>query len=158
MLRFLTVAVLAIHTLLVAGYTAPKRWVPPLWRAWSVALVRPLFHQGWDLFAPDPPRCACTVEAKQGQGAWSAAEAEGRAARRMARHLIAYLGGGEALPDTLVVPPRWAPALRSLFTERPPLKGPLALRAVQRCMDDPARPWERRSHHVQLEFATPVPP
>ncbi|MBK6628963.1 MAG: hypothetical protein IPJ87_02305 [Flavobacteriales bacterium] len=156
LLRLLPAALLTVHILLVVGYTAPGRWVPPLWRAWSVALVRPLFHQRWDLFAPDPPRCACTLEVKRGRGDWTAVEADGPVARRMPHHLLAYLGGGEPLPDTLVVPDHWVPALRSLLNELPRAGGPVAFRTAQQCMDDPARPGERRVRYVQLILTMPI--
>lgn len=156
LLRLLPVALLTVHIMLVVGYTAPERWVPPVWRAWSVTLVRPLFHQRWDLFAPDPPRCTCALEVKRGLGAWTAVEADGPAARRMSRHLLAYLGGGEPLPDTLMVPGHWGPALRSLLNEPPRVDGPVAYRAAQECMDDPARPGERGARRVQLVLTTPI--
>ncbi|HMQ76254.1 MAG TPA: hypothetical protein PKE21_09895 [Flavobacteriales bacterium] len=158
--RLLPVVLLGAHVLLVAGYTAPERWVPPLWRAWSMAVVRPLFHQGWDLFAPDPPRCSCTLEARSASGSWRsfAAEGDGLLARRMARHLVAYLGGGAVLPDTVQVPPQWAPAVRSMLGDARGPDGSASVRAVQRCMDDPARPLERSTRHVTLVFATTPAP
>lgn len=151
--RFL-LPVLGAHILLLAAYTGPERWVPPRLRAWSVAWVRPLFHQGWDLFAPDPPRCSCVLQARAGNGPWRAlAHEEGLLARRMARHLAAYAGGGAVLPDTLVLSQRWAPAMRTLAIREG--VGPRSFRAVQRCLEGPSGALWLKERTVPIQLTGP---
>lgn len=60
--RTIGIGLVLLHTALVLAYTLPKQLVPQRIQGVSVAYVRPLFHQSWQLFAPDPPMCSCEVE------------------------------------------------------------------------------------------------
>ncbi len=155
--RLLLLVLLGMHLVLLAAYTGPARWVPPVLRAWSMAYVRPLFHQGWDLFAPDPPRCSCTLHAKVGDGPWRALGAEGKGpmGRRLARHLAAYLGGGAPLPDTLLIAPRWIPALRALTPGDGPAADTATYRAVQRCAEGPTGSFRVAERVVPVTLIEP---
>lgn len=60
------IAAAALHIGLLAAYTLPAPWVPSRLRYWSQAYARVLFHQDWRLFAPDPPRCSCSLAIQRG--------------------------------------------------------------------------------------------
>jgi hypothetical protein len=58
-----------IHTLVLACYALPDSIIPDKLEYWSSTYTRPLFHQQWNLFAPDVPPCGCTIAAfKNGVG------------------------------------------------------------------------------------------
>ncbi|MCB0793262.1 MAG: hypothetical protein KDB88_00865, partial [Flavobacteriales bacterium] len=54
-------ALACCHSLIILCYVAPEQLVPDRLRFWSQAYARPLFHQQWELFAPEPPRCWNTI-------------------------------------------------------------------------------------------------
>lgn len=146
---------LAVHFLLVVAYTAPKERVPPRVRVWAVAWVRPLFHQGWDLFAPDPPACACRLEVRNTAGRWVglADGHRGWLAQRASRNLAAYLGGGGPLPDTVLVGKQLSMAISAMARDGAGA-GPIPqVRAVQACT---GAGWRERGITVLLD-ATPSP-
>lgn len=87
------------HTLLLAAYVLPTGMVPGRVQVIGQAYARPLFHQWWGLFAPDPPACSCD---------WSGTdEVQGLVLRRsltgLCRHAQALPGCGTDA-DTCVVP------------------------------------------------------
>lgn len=87
------IAVVSGHLLLLAAYTFPAQVVPLRLRYWSQAYARVLFHQDWRLFAPDPPKCGCSVEVKVSpEGPWQRLEDVHHHFiwRRMAANLCRY--------------------------------------------------------------------
>ena len=80
-----------------------------------------LFHQGWDLFAPDPPRCSCEIQVGLNDLDWRPLDAsqDHYLATRMARNIAAYLNGGSPFPDTLRVDPLMERAVRGMVRQWP---------------------------------------
>ncbi len=146
------VALLVLHFLLLACYTLPDAWVPDRPRAWSTAYARPLFHQQWGLFAPDPPRCSCELQVAVGTEAPRALHAaqDHYLVTRMARNTAAYLDGARPLGDTLYVDPLLASAMRALVRDVGREVPALRFQAVQRCVTDDRRPLERTGRVVPI--------
>jgi hypothetical protein len=142
---------LALHALLLACYTLPATWVPAGLRALSIAYARPLFHQGWDLFAPDPPRCACELQVGLGED-WRALDAaqDHYLVTRMARNLASYAEGARPLGDTLYMEPLLWQAMHALVRDIGREVPDLRFRAVQRCATDDRRPLERSTRVVPV--------
>ncbi len=67
-MRPFTAVVVAVHVLALAAYSLPAGWVPARAHYWSEAYARILFHQDWQLFAPDLPACGCVIEVRYGEG------------------------------------------------------------------------------------------
>ncbi|HPJ53017.1 MAG TPA: hypothetical protein PLF80_08815 [Flavobacteriales bacterium] len=88
------------HTLLLAAYVLPTGMVPERAHVIGQAYARPLFHQWWGLFAPDPPACSCdwSVPGRIPPGLVRA-----RALNGLCRHAQALSGCGSDA-DTCVVP------------------------------------------------------
>jgi hypothetical protein len=153
-------ALLALHTALLAAYTLPEAWVPPPLRALATAHARPLFHQGWTLFAPDPPRCACELQVGIGEHDWRALDGaqDHYLVTRMARNTAAYLDGARPLGDTLHVDPMLWQAMHALVRDIGREVPELRFRAVQRCVTDDRRPQERTLRIVPVLPAKPPTP
>ena len=158
--KWLIPAILLAHFGLLACYTFPSRWIPDRLRYWSITYARPLFHQGWDLFAPDPPRCSCELQVGIGESNWRELDAYGDhyLRTRMARNIAAYLNGGSPMPDTLKVPPVMEEALRGMVRDIGRELPDLRFRAVQRCVKDDRRPAERTTRYVPIVFVDPPRP
>lgn len=91
--RWIFIAALA-HTLVLAAYVLPDAWVPARARAWSQAYARPLWHQQWRLFAPDPRMTSAWVEVGLSDSAWrplDAGFADEPAMHRMAGSIARYM-------------------------------------------------------------------
>lgn len=137
------VVVLALHFGLLACYTLPEAWVPERLQVLSGVYVRPLFHQQWRLFAPDPPRCSGELQVAVGED-W---QPVGRPqdhylVTRMTRSLADYAGGQEPLPDTLHMDARLGQAMQALVRDMG-REVPVHFRLVQQCVPDDARPLPR---------------
>lgn len=145
--RLLVIIALAVHTLLIACYTLPSRMVPELLRVQAQRYVRPVFHQQWRLFAPDPPTCSCRLEMQQGDGPWEPVEIQLRhyLARRMARSICHHLGSSDSALEA-----RLRPALHRLMAVAD--DGTVHFRRVERCVLDPHAP-DRREEHVRTLFS-----
>lgn len=104
-----------VHALLLAVFTMPADLVPARIRYWSQAYAGVLFHQDWRLFAPDPPACACVLEATVADGdtVGLAGRHDHFIWRRMSanacRYVEAAMAGGEG-----PVPPVLASSLRGM--------------------------------------------
>lgn len=145
-------AVLAAHTALLAMYTFPHELVPERLRVIGQLYVRPVFHQQWRLFAPDPPTCDCQVEVRNGGEDWRSIVREGdgyldrRMAQSIARNVQRITEQGGNRPD----PPTWAAMqamVRDITRERPELR----FRLVEHCVEDPKEPAHRFGRITELE-------
>jgi hypothetical protein len=135
-----------LHIIMLAAYAVPDTWLPAVARHVAQRYARPLFHQQWKLFAPDPPRCSCQVEYRLGDQGWH--PLDGRAGhyleRRVAQGVARYTQLGQATgrhggDDHL---------LRAMRRMAPPDAD--AFRLVEQCADDPARPAQRTQRITPL--------
>lgn len=153
-------SVLLVHFALLACYTLPRAWVPERLYYWSVTYARPLFHQGWKLFAPDPPRCSCELQVSvnaQDRRPLDAPQ-DHYLVTRMSRNIAAYLDAAVPFGDTLYVEPLMENAMRGLVRDVGREVPNLRFRAVQRCVTDDQRPLERVERSVPILFMTPSQP
>jgi len=148
--RLIVVALVATHALLLLAYTLPQSWVPTRLQGVAQRYVRPLFHQQWNLFAPDPPLCACSIEVGLSDGIWQPiiSPQEHYLVRRMARPLADHIHDRNQHGDTVVMPVL-AQALRRLTRD---LEHPstVRFRSVSRCVVDPAHPEGRSLEIIEL--------
>lgn len=73
------------HTLVLAFYAFPADLIPERLRFWSSTYTRPLFHQQWNLFAPDVPPCGCTIEVNENGEYIDLMAGEGLLGRRLVK-------------------------------------------------------------------------
>jgi len=154
--RVLAYSVVCAHLLLLLAYTLPPSWVPDKLNPIAQGIVRPLFHQRWNLFAPDPSPCHCRVEAALADDAWIPLISGDRhyMLRRMDRPLAELIRSDVERGNTRLRP-ILADALRGLARDIARETGPLRYRLVQHCITDPERPAEREVHITPLELPMP---
>lgn len=154
--RLLVVILVATHVAMLLAYTLPAGFVPQRLQAWSTWIVRPLFHQRWNLFAPDPSPCHCRVEVALADDSWMPLIPGDRhyLLRRMDRPLAELIRSAVERGDS-VLRPILADALRGLARDIARDAGPLRYRLVQHCITDPGRPVEREVHITPLELPMP---
>lgn len=153
----MTVVILvSAHLLLVLCYTLPRSWVPDQLFYLGQRIVRPLFHQRWNLFAPDPSPCHCQVEVGLGDAHWRPLIPDDRhyLLRRMDRPLAELIRNDVQRGDTMLRP-ILADALRGLARDIVRDTGSLRYRLVQHCITDPERPAERATRITPLELPSP---
>ncbi|HMC98128.1 MAG TPA: hypothetical protein VKG92_10760 [Flavobacteriales bacterium] len=146
-------SIVALHITLLAAYTFPDPLVPERVRVIGQAYTRPLFHQQWQLFAPDPPLCCCEVQVLLGDEeprplyASDADYLTRRMAGTIAWHVQRELAAGSGIPSA---PLRHAmrAMVRDIGREVPDLRFQL----VQRCVTDPSRPEVRDTRTTPLEM------
>lgn len=155
-LRYLGGGLVVAHALLILAYTLPERHVPGLLRTASIRWIRPLFHQQWNLFAPDPSPCHCWVEVGLANGEWRQLVPDDRhyLVRRMERPLAEFIRGDVEQGGTRLRPVL-AEALRGLARDASSDAGSLRYRLVQRCVTDPERPLQRAVRITSLELPKP---
>ena len=145
----------AFHIALLAAYTVPDRLVPEMLRQWSAVYARPLFHQQWKLFAPDPPSCSCALEVRATGGAWKPLEQhtdsymERRTVRSLARYVQQHVHRGEVVP----LPPLQE-AIRNVVQLRMPTLSAsegTCFRLVEACITDFATPALRIDRITELD-------
>jgi hypothetical protein len=147
----LVVVLVVVHTTLLACYTLPAQWVPQRVRILATGYARGLFHQQWQLFAPDPPRCGCHLEWRTAGGQWTdpLPSASHYLHRRMLRsaawNVQRELGTGAG---TLSAPVQQA--IRNLADAHVPDAD--AVRLVERCVTDPAQPTARVARTTPLHL------
>lgn len=150
--RAIVAGVVALHMALLAAYTFPERLVPERVRVIALAYVRPLFHQQWQLFAPDPPLCSCEVQVLLGAEeprplyASDANYLTRRMAATIAWHVQAEVGAGRVPSKEL------QQAMRSMVRDIGREVPGLRFQLVQQCVADPTRPEERETSVVPLEM------
>lgn len=154
------VCMLLVHFALLACYTLPSVWVPERQYFWSVTYARPLFHQGWNLFAPAPPRCSCELQVGLNEQDWRPLNApqDHYLVTRMSRNIAAYLDGAVPFGDTLYVEPLMEQAMRGMVRDIGREVPALRFRAVQRCVTDDHRPLDRTERFVPIVFMKPPTP
>ncbi|MBK8227217.1 MAG: hypothetical protein IPK70_08570 [Flavobacteriales bacterium] len=149
------VGFLAMHTLLLACYTFPERLVPERLRVIGQFYARPLFHQQWRLFAPDPPLCSCRIEYSVG-GSWFSIfrgtdhYLQRRAAQTIAHHVQAEAHKGRRSPA-----PQLMRAMRTMALHGYEWRAGYAVptfqfRLVEHCVSDIHRPWLRNERITNL--------
>lgn len=147
----LVLLLVLLHATLLACYTLPAQWVPQRMRALATSYARGLFHQQWQLFAPDPPRCGCHLEWRTGSGPWTdpLASASHYLDRRMLRsaawNVQRELSTGAG---TLSEPVQQA--VRDLAQAHVPDAD--AVRLVEHCVTDPSHPASRAPRTTPLEL------
>lgn len=150
------IAVAVAHTALLALYVLPDAWVPARGRSWSQAYVRPLWHQQWRLFAPDPPMTAAMVEVCVGDSncrpidaAFEGDPAMHRMALSIARYTEDALDHGRPVPQEMRCAMR--NMVRDIGREAPELRFRLVLDRVE----DPRDPARRVRTVIDLETDVP---
>ena len=145
----------AFHMAMLAAYTLPEHWVPTRMHYWSQAYVGPIFHQQWELFAPDPPLCSCELElvSVAGDARPITSAYHHFLVRRMALQFGQYIGGAEPFPDTLEVDRRMERAFEGLVRVTGHDITGLRFHAVQMCADGTARPGQRVRRIVPIRFS-----
>lgn len=144
------IGVVLAHTLLIAFYTFPHQLVPERLRIIGQFYARPLFHQQWRLFAPDPPLCDCKVEVKVGEEGWRSLLRQGdgyldrRMAQSIARNMQRPVAEG-ALPDQPTLR-----ALSAMVRDISREQANLRFRLVERCAIDAADPVKREERITEI--------
>lgn len=146
------VAVLAVHSALLALYTFPSVLVPERLRVIGQFYARPVFHQQWRLFAPDPPLCDCQIEMRNLGEEWRPLirQHDGYLDRRMAqsiaRNVQRIAEHGSNRPDA----PTWA-AMQAMVRDIGRERAALRFRLVEHCVEDPKDPSRRFGRITELE-------
>jgi hypothetical protein len=148
-LRWPIPLLVAGHTALLAAYTLPADLVPLRTRALAIAYVRPLFHQQWRLFAPDPPLCSCQLQVTDANGRWVGLGEDHPhyLYRRMVRGMAWNVQRGVVEGHTRVEPVI-AEAIGRLLRDQGSSVGPVRL--VERCITDPEQPYQREERITPL--------
>lgn len=141
---------------LLLAYTVPQQWVPTRLQAASRMYVRPLFHQQWLLFAPDPELCTNELQVGLPNGAWRPVFAPDAywLKRRMARPLADHVAHRMMHGDTIVLPVL-EQAMRSAVRDIGREVAGLKFRLVERCVQDPEHPEQRTERITPLRFSDP---
>lgn len=157
--KFFFVAFVVAHSALLACYTFPRVLVPEKLRVLGQLYARPLFHQQWLLFAPDPPSCSCVLQAKWGTYPWGSIDhgpdsyMQRRTIQALARHIQSEVHAGDTIPTIELVQAMRALALYSEFEPGEGRSAPQAeFRLVERCVTDPTRPAQREERITHLHM------
>ena len=152
----IVIGLVVLHVLMLAAYTMPPTYEPSKLHVLSIRYVRPLFHQQWHLFAPDPPLCSCELEVEKVPGEWHPLEKASMdpLPRRMARHLAEYVQDGVAEGDDRPMPVLQQ-AIRSMVRDITGETDSLQFRLVEQCVQDPEQPKDRKTQITMLEFDRP---
>ncbi len=140
--RILLYGLVFMHIMLLACYTLPQQWIPGGMEKLAQLYVRPLFHQQWRLFAPDPPLCAAEVQVSADGTTWEALHAEPdhyleqRIIRNIAFHVSHAVHADEGIHPVLK-----ETLYRACGTAMDPAA--MSYRLMEWCVLDPAKPQER---------------
>ena len=150
------IGLVVLHVFMLAAYTMPPTYVPSKFHVLSIRYVRPLFHQQWHLFAPDPPLCSCVLEVAESAGEWHPLvnATFDPLPRRMARHLAEYVQDGVAEGDHRPMPVLQR-AIRSMVRDFPRETDSLQFRLVEECVLELELPKDRKTRITLLEFDRP---
>lgn len=154
--HILVVAIVAGHIGLVLAYSLPRAMVPDRLFFWSQRYVRPLFHQQWNLFAPDPPACECTLQVGLPDDSWRplVSDDDHYLVHRMARPLADHVQEQLQRGDTVIMPVL-SDAMRGLVRDIGRQLPGLRFRLIERCVEDPDRPGERDERITPLHLSQP---
>lgn len=151
------IALVALHTVLLAFYTFPTALVPEKLRVIGQFYARPVFHQQWRLFAPDPPLCSCNVQANWSEDLWVDIDhgpdtyLQRRTVQAVARHMQAEVHRGDTIPAEELVRAAEAMVYNGQFDPGRGRELPeLRLRLVEHCVVDPWKPRERAERITYL--------
>lgn len=154
--RALVIALVAVHTLLIAAYTLPDQLVPGRLYVLAQRYARPLFHQQWKLFAPDPPLCSSEVQVAFGEEEWRSLHASDAnyLTRRMARSIAWYVQS--EIASGAKVPSRGMQrAMKSMVRDIGREVPGLRFRSKEACVIDPGRPSDREERITPLNLERP---
>ncbi|MBK8497443.1 MAG: hypothetical protein IPL52_01175 [Flavobacteriales bacterium] len=145
------------HTVLIACYTFPEAIVPERLRVLGQFYARPLFHQQWRLFAPDPPLCSCELQWSAAGAAWRSIDhgpdtyLQRRAVQSIARHVQAEVHAGDTVPAVPLMRAMRGMVYQGAFdTGRGHDPPTLQFRLVEHCVTDPHSPREREERITLL--------
>lgn len=154
--RWMWAAAIA-HTLLVACYTFPEAMVPERMRVLGQLYARPLFHQQWRLFAPDPPLCSCMLQWSAQGSAWRSIDhgpdtyLQRRTVQAIARHVQAEVHAGDTVPAEPLLRAMRGMVYQGAFdTGRDRHLPKLDFRLVEQCVSDPRSPRHREERITLL--------
>lgn len=118
--------------------------------------MRSIFHQQWNLFAPDPPTCACTLQVGLPDGSWRplVRDDDHYLVHRMARPLADHVQEQVLHGDTIMMPVL-SGAMRGLVRDIGRELPGLRFRLVERCVQDPDRPTQRVERITPLHLSEP---
>lgn len=137
----IVIALAVMHLTFLLAYSIPDRLVPERLRVIAQLYVRPLFHQQWKLFAPDPPLCSCEIEWSTNGIEWRPIEAghylEKRMVQHLARHAQAALRSENGIIDPLLIE-----AMRSAESEE---QMDVIFRLKEKCVIEPETPADRET-------------
>ncbi len=152
----IVIGLVVLHVFMLAAYTMPPTYVPSKFHVLSIRYVRPLFHQQWHLFAPDPPLCSCVLEVAESAGEWHPLvnATFDPLPRRMARHLAEYVQDGVAEGDHRPMPVLQR-AIRSMVRDFTRETDSLQFRLVEECVLELELPKDRKTRITLLEFDRP---
>lgn len=142
------------HFVLLLAYTLPERLVPLRVRWSGTFYSRPLFHQQWMLFAPDPPLCACELQVGTSTGSWRPVmTSDGHyLKRRMARPLADHVQTQVLRGDSVLLP-ILEEAMRSMVRDMGREVDDLHFRLVEDCVRHPSRPDLRTERITPLRLS-----
>ena len=144
----IVIALAVLQLTFLLAFTFPDRLVPARLRTIAQLYVRPLFHQQWKLFAPDPPLCACALEWSDDAGEWRSMEAghylEKRTMQHLARHAQAALRSGTGKVDPLL----FEAMRKAIISEE---EGNVLFRLKEQCVIDPDLPAGRELRYTPIK-------
>ncbi len=154
--RCIVIVTVVTHLGFVLAYSLPRAIVPERLFFWSQRYVRPLFHQQWNLFAPDPPTCECALQVGLPDGSWRplVSPDDHYLVHRMARPLADHVQERLQHGDTVLLPVL-SNAMRALVRDIGRETPALRFRLVERCVDDPDQPVERDERITPLHLYEP---
>lgn len=135
--KAIIVAVVLLHTLLLAAYTFPEELVPERMRIIGQWYARPVFHQRWKLFAPDPPQCSCALQLSYDTLSWQPV------ASSSAHYLEQRIVQNHCLWLSEDYPGMEEQAHLALLRLADDATTATRFRLVEECITDPALPAER---------------
>lgn len=155
--KVLVIGVVLFHSVLIAAYTFPRDLVPERLHGIGQWYARPLFHQSWKLFAPEPPLCSCALEARVAEGTWQRIDGgtenylQRRSVQSLARYVQVEVHSSDTVPNAILLSAMHANFLQgSKDTGREAGSLRTEFRLVERCIADPLRPAERGIRITQL--------
>lgn len=146
----IVISVVTMHMALLAAYTFPENLVPRYFMFLAQAYARPLFHQRWELFAPDPPLCSCEVQVRI-SGDWRPLHTgdAGYLTRRLAR-TISWHVQQEVTPGRDTISIELQQAMRSMIRDIGRDTDELRFRLMEKCITDPSAPKRREERIIPL--------